>query len=324
MIVGQEIIIVDPVRDARKPARIVDGNARRTVEQFLGVENIVDLGVFEHAVRMDARTRRIERPADKRRARRDYVAEFLFEIARDIGDGGEIHAVVRAAQRSVLDRHRFERAVARAFADAEQRTVDRARPVQPRRRRVGDHFIKIVVPVPFEKFARHFRMVMQTVYKPLHAARNARSWIGDAESHRIAHTDLDGNAALAGKFHQLVRKRHDKTVKVRARQVFEVTARLDAVRQRALDDAEIFVHRLRARQVHLFKDVIIRTADENARFGNARLFDEFEVLFVRADPRRDLGEFQAEILAFFQRAAILFAVQEKLALTDDALRPAQT
>ena len=96
MLVGQEIIIVDPVRDARKPARIVDGNARRTVEQFLGVENIVDLGVFEHAVRMDARTRRIERPAGKRRVRRDYVAEFLFEIARDIGDCGEIHAVERA------------------------------------------------------------------------------------------------------------------------------------------------------------------------------------------------------------------------------------
>ena len=324
VLVWQVIIVVDPVSDAREPARVVDGDARRAAEDLFGIEDVVDLGIFEHAVRMDARAGGVERAPDEGRCGGDDVAELGLEIARDVGNGGKIHAVVRAAQRSVFDGHRFERAVARALADAEQRAVDRARAVQPRRGGVGDDFIKIVVAVPLEQFAGHFGMVMQAVYQPLHAARDARAGVIDAEAHRVAHADLDGDAALARELHQFVRERHDEAVEIGAREIFEMAARLDAVRQRALDDAEVLIHRLRAGEVHLFEDVVVGTAHKDARFRNARLLDELEVLFVGADPRRDLGELQPQILTGFERGAVLFAVQEKFALPHDALRPAQT
>ena len=320
---GQAVIVVEPVSDARKPARIVDGNARGTVEQLFGIENIVNFGVFEHSVRMDARAGGVERPADERGVGRYDVAEFRFEIAGDVGNGGKVHAVVRAAQGGVFDRHRFERAVARTLADAEQGTVDRARAVQPRRGGVGDDFIKIVVAVPFQHFAGHFRMVVQSVYDALHAAGKGCTRIIHAEAHRVAHADLDRDPALARKFHQFVGKRHDETVKVGAGDVFEVAARLDTVRKRALYDAEVFVHRLGAGQIHLFEDVIVGTAHEDTRFGDARVFDQFKVLFVRAYPRGDLGKFQPEVLALFEGAAVFFAVQEKFALPHDPLRPAE-
>ena len=102
-----------------------------------------------------------------------------------------------------------------------------------------------------------------------------------------------------------------------------MAARLNAVRKRALDDAEIFIHRLRAGQIHLFEDMIIRTAHEDTRFGDARVLDQFKILFVRADPCRDFGECEPQILTLFERAAVLFAIQEKFALADNAFRPAE-
>ena len=58
MLIGQIIIVVDPVGDAREPARIVDGYARGAVQDLFGIENVVDFGVFEHAVRVNTRARR--------------------------------------------------------------------------------------------------------------------------------------------------------------------------------------------------------------------------------------------------------------------------
>ena len=80
------------------------------------------------------------------------------------------------------------------------------------------------------------------------------------------------------------------------RDVFEVAARADAVGKRALDDAEILIERLLAVQMHLLEDVIVRAADEDARFLDVRLLDELKVALVCANPRRDLGEFEPRIL----------------------------
>ena len=57
---------------------------------------------------------------------------------------------------------------------------------------------------------------------------------GDAEAHRIAHPDLDGDAAVLHEAHELGRERDDKTVEVCPRDVFEVAARADTVGKRAL------------------------------------------------------------------------------------------
>ena len=323
MAFGQEVVVVDPIGDAREAARVVDGNARRTVEHLRRVEDVINFRIFEHAVGMDARTGGVERAPDKGRHGRNDISEFVFKVTGYVRDRREIHAVVGAAQGGVFDRHRLERAVARALADAEQRTVDGTCTVQPRRRRVGHHFVEVVVAVPLEQGARNFRMMVQPVNDALHAARKAGAGIIDAEAHRVAHTDLDGNAALAGKLHQFVCEGHDEAVKIGSRDVLEVAAGPDAERERALYDAEILVHRLRAGEVHLFEDVIIGTADEDARFGDARRLHELEILFVGADPRRDLGIPQPQRAALFERLAVFVAVQEKFALPHDPLFAAQ-
>ena len=120
-----------------------------------------------------------------------------------------------------------------------------------------------------------------------------------------------------------MRKRHDKAVEVRARDVLKVAARYDSAIQRHLDHAEVFIHRLFAGEVHLVEDVVVRAGDENARLANAQLLDKVKVTFGRANPRRNLRETIAAVAAELQRFAILLAVDEELALADQPVRAAQ-
>ena len=48
MFVGQIVIVVDPVRDAREAAGVVDGDAGGPSEDLGRIEDVVDLGVLEH------------------------------------------------------------------------------------------------------------------------------------------------------------------------------------------------------------------------------------------------------------------------------------
>ena len=76
--------------------------------------------------------------------------------------------------------------------------------------------------------------------------------------------------------------------------------------------------------MHFFEDVIIRTTHKNPRLGDIRLLDELKVLFVGADPRRDLGKFEPRVLACLQRLLVLFGVDKELRLADKPLGSAQT
>ena len=94
---------------------------------------------------------------------------------------------------------------------------------------------------------RHVRVVEQPVYDPLHAARQRHAGVGYAEPHRIAHSDLDGNAAFLRELHKLGGERHHKPVEIGAGNIFKMAARTDPVRKRAFYDPQIFIERLRAR-----------------------------------------------------------------------------
>ena len=116
---------------------------------------------------------------------------------------------------------------------------------------------------------------------------------------------------------QLVDKRHDKAVKIGARDILQVAARHDARRERIRHGRKVIVHGLTARHLHFLEDVVVAAADENARLADA------EVLLRRADPRRDLRELQPQLHALFECLAVFLAVDEKLRLPDDAVRPAE-
>ena len=102
-----------------------------------------------------------------------------------------------------------------------------------------------------------------------------------------------------------------------------MAARADAVGKRALDDAEILIERLLARQVHLLEDMIVRAADEDARLLDVRLLNELEIALVGADPRRDLGEFEPRILTGAEGFFILLGIEEEFRLPYEPLGAAE-
>ena len=247
----------------------------------------------------------------------------MLEIIRDLGDDGWVHAVERAAQRRVLEHHRLERDIARALANAEQGAVDRARAVEPRGRGVDDRLVKVVVPVPLKALARHVGILLQAVDDARHAARQRRLRVGDAVAHGVARADLDRDARLPRELLQLVDKRHDKAVKIGARDILQVAARHDARRERIRHGRKVIVHGLTARHLHFLEDVVVAATDEDARLTDTEVAHEAEVLLRRADPRRDLRELQPQLHALFERLAVFLAVDEKLRLPDDAVRTAE-
>ena len=272
---------------------------------------------------MDTSARGVEVAPDERRHRRDVVADLVLEVVGDLGDDRRVHAVERAAQRRILEHHRLERDVARALADAQQRAVDRARAVEPRGRGVDDGLVKVVVPVPLEALARHVGVLLQAVDDAGHAARQRRLRVGDAVAHGVARADLDRDARLTRELLQLVDKRHDKAVKVGARDVLEVAARDDPGLKRIGHGGKVVVHGLLSGHFHLLEDVVVAAADEDARLADAEVAHEAKVLLCRADPRRDLRKLQPQLHALFECLAVFFAVDEKLRLPDDAIRPAE-
>ena len=273
---------------------------------------------------MDARAGDVEVAADKRLTRADFDADFTLHVLGDFGHGGQVHAVERAAQGGVLNRHGFQRAVARAFADAQQRAVDRRAAVHPRRTRVADDLVEVVVAMPFQLFRRYARIVVQTVDDAGDGARQGSAIVMHAVAHRVAGANLNRQPGVLGQVHQFFGEGKDEAVEISTGDVLEVAARADAAVKCCLDDAQILVYRLFARQVHLLEDVVVRAGDEDARFLHACLLDQLEVLLVGANPRRDFGEIVAEILAGMERFLVLIGVQEEFGLANQSLRAAQT
>ena len=210
--------------------------------------------------RRSSDARGVERASDERRLGRNIVVDLPLEIIGDLGDRGKIHAVHRAAEGRIFHRHRLKRAIPRALADAEEGTVDGGSAVQPCCGRIGDRFIKVVMAVPLEQFVRNARVVMETVHDALNASGQRRPGEGNAEPHRITHSDLDGDTALMRKAHEFRGKGNDKPVKTCTGDILEVTARTDTERKRAFDDTQILIERLPAGEVHLFEDMIVRTS----------------------------------------------------------------
>ena len=164
---------------------------------------------------------------------------------------------------------------------------------------------------------------LQAVDDAGHAARQRRLRVGDAVAHGIAGTDLDRYAGPARELLQLVDKRHDKAVKICACYVLKVAARNDAGLKRLGHGRKIVVHCLLARHLHLLEDVVVAAADQNAGLTDAEVAHEAKILFGGAYPRRDLRELQPQLHALFERLAVFFAVDKKLRLPYDAVRPAE-
>ena len=166
-------------------------------------------------------------------------------------------------------------------------------------------------------------MVLQAVDDAGDASRKRRAGVRNAVAHGVAGADLHGDPALAGQLHELVRKRHDEAVEIRSRDILKMAARPQSGLNAVGHDADVAVHRLASGQAHFPKDVVVRAADEDARLLDPQRLRELEILFGRADPRRDLRKIKPEVKAAAHGLAVLLGVHEKFCLADHAVRPAE-
>ena len=164
---------------------------------------------------------------------------------------------------------------------------------------------------------------MQTVNDTGYAPRGRCACKRNAVTHGVAHTDFNGNIRLVRKLHKRVYKRNDEAVEIGTGQILQMATGRNARLKRLLHNAEIMFKRLFSRHVEFFENVIIGTADENTRFFNPDIVHKLEILFLGANPRRDLGEFIPKRHTLFKRFAIFFRIYEKFTLTDNPVRTAK-
>ena len=136
--------------------------------------------------------------------------------------------------------------------------------------------------------------------------------------------DLDRNAVLRLQLHELECERDDEAVDVGAGDVLQVAARADALLKTFADDVQVVIHRFAAGHFQLQEDVVVRAGNEDAGLLHADVAHEAEVLFLRADPARDLGVLIPPLHALIHGVAVTLFIQKEFALPDQPVRAAET
>ena len=306
-----------------KAAVVVYGYLGRAVQELFGVEDVVDFLVLHETVGVDTGFGDVEVPADEGGSGGDVVADFLCEIFGDFGDDGGVHAVCGSSEGGVFHDHGFQRAVAGAFADAQQGAVDAGAAVQPGGGGIGDHLIEVVVAVPFQHGGGDAGVVHETVHDAGDGAGEGCPCIGDAVAHGIAGTDLHGDAALFAELVQLFRKGKHKAVEVGTGDVLEVAAGGDPHFQHVGDDGQVFVQCALPGETHFVVDMVVGAGHKHTRFPDAQGFYQLKVLFGGTDPCGDFRELVAQILTGGQGSSVLVGIYEEFGLPDQTLGAAQ-
>ena len=166
--------------------------------------------------------------------------------------------------------------------------------------------------------------MLEAVHQTGHASRHGHLRIRDAVAHGVANSYLYRDSRFFRQFHYLVDKRNHEAVKVRSRNVLEVTSRHQTRVQGLLYGLQIIVGGLTPCHVHLLEYVIVAARHENTRFLDFQIPNELKILFFRPYPRGYLREFQPQLHTFGNGLSVLFRIYEKLRLADYAVRPAES
>ena len=177
--------------------------------------------------------------------------------------------------------------------------------------------------VPFQIFALHAGIVLQTVDDAGNAAGQGHLRVGDTVAHGVAGPDTDGDLGLVGKLHQFIDEGHHEAVKVRTGDILQMASGHDPGVKGVLHRGQIVVQRLPAGHLHFLEDMIVAAGHQNTGLLDAKVLHHPEVLPGGPDPGGDLREAQPQSLTAFDGLPVPLAVNEKLRLTDQAVRPAQ-
>ena len=179
------------------------------------------------------------------------------------------------------------------------------------------------MPVPFDQLAWQACMMPEAVDDARNTPWKSHSGKRYSIAQRVTCPDLYRHAAFLAKLAQFQRKRNDKSVEVRAGYVLKMAARPDANFDCRPYDAQIVLQGLLPCHVEFFEDMIVGAADKNPALFNSHILCQLEIAPGRPDPARHLRILVSQFLALVYRFLVPVAVQEKLALADDALGPAE-
>ena len=92
----------------------------RTIQEFLGIENVVDLFVLKQTVRMDTGSGHVEIFADKRGSGRYLIADLLLIVLCQLRDDTGIHTVQITLQLCIFEYHCLQRCITGTLTDTKQ------------------------------------------------------------------------------------------------------------------------------------------------------------------------------------------------------------
>ena len=144
--------------------------------------------------------------------------------------------------------------------------------------------------VPFQIFALHAGIVLQTVDDAGDAAGQGHLRVGDTVAHGVTGPDADGDLGLVGKLHQLVDEGHHEAVKVSTGDVLQMAPGHDPGVKGVLHRGQIVVQRLPAGHLHFLEDVVVAARHQNTGLLDAKILHHPEVLPGSPDPGGDLRE----------------------------------
>ena len=151
-------------------------------------------------------------------------------------------------------------------------------------------------------------MCCQTVNDSRHTSWNYGTREVYPISHRIAGTYLDRNLVLILQFHQFHTERNYKSVNIGTCDILKMTARTDAGLQTVADHAQVQIHNLPSCHFHFIENMVVRTADKNARLAKTKVFDQLKVLFAGTNPGSDFRKLIATFHTFIYRVAVFLTI----------------
>ncbi len=265
---------------------------------------------------MDSRAGRIELFADERIVGRNTIGQFGFEIFGSIGNRGGVNAVRVPFDADILDDESFDGSIPCPFTEAQQRAVRAAAPIEPGRGGIDDHFVKIIVTVPFKQMSGNPGVINEGSNQFRNTPREGRPGIGNAESQSVAKADLYVDPAFFSQPHQFQSEGNAKTKDIGPGDIFKMAPGDDPSFQGCPDNPQIFLQNGFAVALEFQEDMIIGNRRKDARFFQAHLRHQLEVLLHGPNPAVDLRIAVTLGKTQLDRLTVFLGVEEEFRLAD--------
>ena len=155
-----------------------------------------------------------------------------------------------------------------------------------------------------------------TVNDTLYGTRNHSTWIIYSISHGITAANFYRNLIFFRQLHQFQTKWNNITVNICSGNILQMASWTDSHIQTVSYDTQVMEHGLKTSHLHLIKNMIIGTADQNTGFFQAHILYKLKILFIGTNPAGYFRELIPFFQTFFNSIPVFFTIQEKFTGTD--------